>query len=59
MKAKEKFWIVEAIRKEQKTTKKLYEKSLKNESEELYNSDYLLGRYYAFESIISLIENFK
>ena len=59
MEAKEMFWIIEAIRKEQKKTKKLYEKSLKNESEELYKSDYILGRYYSFEWVIALIENFK
>lgn len=59
MEAKDKFWIIEAIRKEQKKTKKQYEKSLKTKSEDLYNSDYLLGRYYSFEWIITLIENYK
>jgi hypothetical protein len=59
METKDKFWIIEAIRKEQKKTKKLYEKSLKNESEDSYNSDYLLGRYYSFEWIITLIEYYE
>lgn len=57
MESKVKNLIIKRIKKEQKKAIKLYEKSLKDKTNEMFIPDFYLGCYDCFEFAINLIQN--